>query len=66
MGGTKEVSKKHSEPAAERAGFTFGFTHEDLPDGLQLLSLLCGTMAIILKVRRTFVSLLNDEKEDEL
>lgn len=35
----------------EVPGFTFGYTQEDLPDALQLLSLLFGTMAIIVKVR---------------
>ena len=51
MGGTKDSSKKATDKVVEKAGFTFGYTHEDLPDALQLLSLLFGTVAIIVKVR---------------
>jgi hypothetical protein len=51
MGGTKDSTKKASDKVVEKTGFTFGYTHEDLPDALQLLSLLFGTMAIIVKYR---------------
>ena len=51
MGGPNTSSKRASDKVVEVPGFTFGFTQEDLPDALQLMSLLFGTMAIIVKVR---------------
>jgi len=51
MSSPKESHKKGGDKAVEKVGFTFGYTHEDLPDALQLMSLLFGTLAIIAKVR---------------
>ena len=54
MSSPKDSQKKSSDKAVEKVGFTFGYTHEDLPDVLQLMSLLFGTLAIIAKVRIRF------------